>query len=183
MMTLLCCMQFNGAGITVPCISTSFWRTQRCSLRGGSTPRRLHNACIYWSSENQPQSLCWTILLQEHPWGQRYWIRLRWSTLRQRVCYGREEFLYTNQITKQPTPTHPSDTVLLRIFTIKMVICFPFHFFLLLFLHSASKKTGWTEEQEDELRQLFMENQNNPSTEKGNYTVQHWVCKKNEHKY
>lgn len=35
--------------------------------------------------------------------------------------------------------------------------------------NSASKKTGWTEEQEAELRQLFMENQNNPSTEKGNY--------------
>lgn len=34
--------------------------------------------------------------------------------------------------------------------------------------NSAGKKTGWTEEQEAELRQLFMENQNNPSTEKGN---------------
>lgn len=56
-----------------------------------------------------------------------------------------------------------------------MCVCF-FVCFLFSFLcwlsrtgyYSASKKTGWTEEQEAELRQLFMENQNNPSTEKGN---------------
>lgn len=36
-----------------------------------------------------------------------------------------------------------------------------------LYHGSGSKKTGWTEEQEEELRTLFMENQNNPSTEKG----------------
>lgn len=35
-----------------------------------------------------------------------------------------------------------------------------------LFCH-RNKKVGWTEEQEEELRQLFEENQNNPSTEKG----------------
>lgn len=60
---------------------------------------------------------------------------------------------------------------------------FPFYFFRSRFsatatiataaayYRSASKKTGWTEEQEAELRQLFMENQNNPSTEKGNYNI------------
>lgn len=30
-----------------------------------------------------------------------------------------------------------------------------------------SGKKSWTEEQEDELRQLYMENQNNPSTDMG----------------
>ncbi|XP_055324474.1 protein timeless homolog [Sitodiplosis mosellana] len=34
------------------------------------------------------------------------------------------------------------------------------------YANANNKKIGWTEEQEDELRQLFMENQNNPSTEK-----------------
>ncbi|XP_031631724.1 protein timeless homolog [Contarinia nasturtii] len=34
------------------------------------------------------------------------------------------------------------------------------------FVNAKSKKTGWSEEQEDELRQLFEENQTNPSTEK-----------------
>lgn len=42
-----------------------------------------------------------------------------------------------------------------------MLLCY------LIAIDRGSKKTGWTEEQEDELRQLFMENQNNPSTEKG----------------
>lgn len=37
----------------------------------------------------------------------------------------------------------------------------------ILFFYRNNKKTGWTEEQEDELRQLFEENQTNPSTEKG----------------
>lgn len=31
----------------------------------------------------------------------------------------------------------------------------------------SHKKSGWTEEQEDELRQLYQENQENPSTEQG----------------
>lgn len=39
--------------------------------------------------------------------------------------------------------------------------------YLVFFYRRGSKKTGWTEEQEEELRTLFMENQNNPSTEKG----------------
>lgn len=37
-----------------------------------------------------------------------------------------------------------------------------------------NKKIGWTEEQEEELRQLFMENQNNPSTEKGTCHIITW---------
>lgn len=32
---------------------------------------------------------------------------------------------------------------------------------------SSGKKMAWTEEQEEELRQLYIENQNNPSTEQG----------------
>lgn len=36
------------------------------------------------------------------------------------------------------------------------------------FLFYRNKK-AWTEEQEDELRQLYMENQANPSTEQGIY--------------
>lgn len=34
-------------------------------------------------------------------------------------------------------------------------------------------KKAWTEEQEDELRQLYMENQSNPSTEKGMFFIHH----------
>lgn len=36
-----------------------------------------------------------------------------------------------------------------------------------MFHVNSGKKMAWTEEQEEELRQLFMENQNNPSTEQG----------------
>lgn len=36
----------------------------------------------------------------------------------------------------------------------------------------GGSKQAWTEEQEDELRQLFTENQNNPSTEQGEYFKQ-----------
>lgn len=32
----------------------------------------------------------------------------------------------------------------------------------------SGKKMSWSEEQEEELRQLYIENQNNPSTEQGN---------------
>lgn len=35
------------------------------------------------------------------------------------------------------------------------------------FLYFLRNKKGWTEEQEDELRNLYMENQNNPSTDMG----------------
>lgn len=35
------------------------------------------------------------------------------------------------------------------------------------FLFIDWRKKNWTEEQEDELRQLYMENQNNPTTDQG----------------
>lgn len=40
-------------------------------------------------------------------------------------------------------------------------------YYLPFFFSCSGKKVGWSEEQEEELRQLYMENQNNPSTEQG----------------
>lgn len=40
-------------------------------------------------------------------------------------------------------------------------------YFRLNFRFYSNNKQAWSEEQEDELRQLYMENQSNPSTEKG----------------
>lgn len=37
------------------------------------------------------------------------------------------------------------------------------------YLSNSGTKASWTEEQEDELRHLFLENQNNPETDQGKH--------------